>query len=35
MALALVIGAQTMNDLGLTLDPARLASVVEQMLAPR
>jgi AcrR family transcriptional regulator len=33
MALALVIGAQTMNDLGLTLDPARLASVIEQMLA--
>ena len=35
MALALVIGAQTMNDLGLALDPARLASVVEQMLARR
>ena len=33
MALALVIGAQTMNDLGLALDPARLASAIEHMLA--
>jgi TetR/AcrR family transcriptional repressor of nem operon len=33
MALALVIGAQTMNDLGLSLDPARLASAIEHMLA--
>jgi hypothetical protein len=33
MALALVIGAQTMNDLGLALDPAHLASAVERMLA--
>ncbi len=33
MALALVIGAQTMNDLGLALDPARLASAIERMLA--
>ena len=32
MALALVIGAQTMNDLGLSLDPARLAAAIEQML---
>jgi TetR/AcrR family transcriptional regulator, transcriptional repressor for nem operon len=35
MALALVIGAQTMNDLGLALDPARLASAIEHMLAKR
>jgi hypothetical protein len=35
MALALVIGAQTMNDLGLALDPARLAGAIEQMLAKR
>jgi TetR/AcrR family transcriptional repressor of nem operon len=33
MALALTIGAQTMNDLGITLDPAQLASAVEHMLA--
>jgi AcrR family transcriptional regulator len=33
MALALVIGAQTMNDLGLALDPSHLASAVERMLA--
>lgn len=33
MALALIIGAQTMNDLGLTLDPAHLASAIERMLA--
>jgi TetR/AcrR family transcriptional repressor of nem operon len=33
MALALVIGAQTMHDLGLSLDPARLASAIEHMLA--
>lgn len=32
MALALVIGAQTMSDLGLTLDPGNLASAVERML---
>jgi hypothetical protein len=32
MALALVIGAQTMNDLGLSLDPARLADGIERML---
>ena len=32
MALALVIGAQTMNDLGLALDPAHLASAIERML---
>jgi AcrR family transcriptional regulator len=32
MALALIIGAQTMSDLGLTLDPAHLASAVERML---
>jgi TetR/AcrR family transcriptional repressor of nem operon len=35
MALALVIGAQTMNDLGLALDPARLAGAIERMLAKR
>lgn len=35
MALALVIGAQTMNDLGLALDPARLGSAIEHMLAKR
>ena len=33
MALALIIGAQTMNDLGLALDPARLASAIEHLLA--
>jgi len=33
MALALVIGAQTMNDLGIALDPAQLASAIEHMLA--
>ena len=33
MALALVIGAQTMNDLGLALDPAQLAGAIERMLA--
>lgn len=33
MALALIIGAQTMNDLGLSLDPAHLASAIERMLA--
>jgi TetR/AcrR family transcriptional repressor of nem operon len=33
MALALVIGAQTMNDLGMALDPAQLATAIEQMLA--
>jgi TetR/AcrR family transcriptional repressor of nem operon len=33
MALALVIGAQTMNDLGIALDPAPLASAIEHMLA--
>lgn len=32
MALALIIGAQTMNDLGLALDPAPLASAIERML---
>ena len=32
MALALVIGAQTMNDLGLALDPQHLASAIERML---
>jgi AcrR family transcriptional regulator len=34
LSLALVIGAQTMTDLGLTLDPAQLAGAVERMLAP-
>ena len=33
ISLALVIGAQTMNDLGLALDPSHLASAVERMLA--
>ena len=33
MALALIIGAQTMNDLGLALDTAHLASAIERMLA--
>jgi AcrR family transcriptional regulator len=33
MALALIIGAQTMNDVGLALDPARLASAIEHLLA--
>jgi TetR/AcrR family transcriptional regulator, transcriptional repressor for nem operon len=33
MSLALIIGAQTMKDLGLALDPAHLASAVERMLA--
>ncbi len=33
MALALIIGAQTMNDVGLSLDPARLANAVEHLLA--
>jgi hypothetical protein len=33
MALALVIGAQTMADLGLPLDPADLAVAIEKMLA--
>jgi len=32
MALALVIGAQTMADLGLPLDPAVLAGAIEKML---
>ena len=35
MALALTIGAQTMNDLGLALDPARLASAIEHLLTKR
>jgi AcrR family transcriptional regulator len=35
MVLALVIGAQTMADLGLPLDPADLASAIERMLASR
>ena len=35
MALALIIGAQTMNDLGLELDPAQLGSAIEHMLASR
>jgi TetR/AcrR family transcriptional repressor of nem operon len=33
LALALVIGAQTMRDLGLALDPAALAGAIEKMLA--
>ena len=33
MALALVIGAQTMTDLGLSLDPTALARAIERMLA--
>ena len=33
IALALVIGAQTMGDLGFSLDPAVLASTIEKMLA--
>ena len=33
LSLALVIGAQTMNDLGLALDPAQLAGAVERLLA--
>jgi hypothetical protein len=33
MALAVIIGAQTMNDLGLAIDPAHLASAIETMLA--
>ncbi|MDB4935310.1 MAG: hypothetical protein JWP87_2282 [Labilithrix sp.] len=32
MALALIIGAQTMKDLGITLDPEQLASAIERML---
>ena len=35
MALALIIGAQTMNDVGLAPDPARLASAIEHLLAKR
>jgi len=35
IALALIIGAQTMGDLGLSLDPAALAAVIEKMLATR
>ena len=33
MALALVIGAQTMADLGLPLNPADLPAAIEKMLA--
>ncbi len=33
LALALVIGAQTMGDLGLDLDPRSLAAAIEKMLA--
>ena len=32
MALALIIGAQTMNDLGLSLDASHLGAAIEQML---
>lgn len=35
MALALIIGAQTMNDLGLSLDTSRLANAIERMLATK
>jgi AcrR family transcriptional regulator len=34
MALALVIGAQTMSDLGLVLEPSALADAIERMLSP-
>jgi TetR/AcrR family transcriptional repressor of nem operon len=34
MALALIIGAQTMNDLGLALDPAHLGAAIERLLVP-
>ncbi len=35
LALAIVIGAQTMNDLGLALDAAELATAVERLLRAR
>lgn len=35
LSLALIIGAQTMNDLGLALDPAQLAGAMERLLSAR
>ena len=33
MSLALIMGVQTMNDVGLAFDPARLSSAIEHLLA--